>query len=257
MSASAPALVFDWTTPRRRGNVLIFFLGASLLLHGLCFYLFQVVYPPAITMLPPPARVSVITPENAEAQALVRWTEAEDPALATTPQRPPDRSGVSLPEIEHVPSYATHNPHLKTLPAPTPDTRIPSAASEAVVPRTPFRPLPPLATQKTAIIFEDGSENLGRLLTPDFKFQRTRPDAPANARFRVAIDEWGAIRFAFLAESSSDPALDEQAHRFLQLCRFQPAAAKSTSPQDALTWTSATIFWGSDLLAPGKPVPTP
>ena len=90
----------------------------------------------------------------------------------------------------------------------------------------------------------------------DFKFHLTRPDAPANARFRVAIDRGGAIRFCFLIESSGDPALDEQGRNFLQLCRFSKANAP---PTNALFWTTTTILWGNDLAlnATASPASTP
>ena len=88
---------------------------------------------------------------------------------------------------------------------------------------------------------------LGEPSFADFKFRLTQPDAPANARFRVAVDERGAIRFCFLIESSGDPALDEQARNFLQLCRFKVHENSAKIGGAALVWTSATILWGNDL----------
>ncbi len=70
--SSAPTegtLLFHWDRPRRRKVAIAGFLLASAMLHALCFYLFQVVYPPTISLLPPPAQVSVIAPTTAEARA--------------------------------------------------------------------------------------------------------------------------------------------------------------------------------------------
>ena len=102
-------------------------------------------------------------------------------------------------------------------------------------------------------LFADLPPSLGDPIFADFKFRLTLPDAPANARFRVAIDGGGAIRFCFLIESSGDPALDEQGRSFLQLCRFRspsPTGPRENAPPPnatALFWTTTTILWGNDL----------
>ncbi|PYK52303.1 MAG: hypothetical protein DME47_09105 [Verrucomicrobia bacterium] len=47
MNASTVApLVFSWDPPRKRRRALIVFLILSVTLHALCFYIFQIVYPP-------------------------------------------------------------------------------------------------------------------------------------------------------------------------------------------------------------------
>src|SRR5439155_22864735 len=90
-------------------------------------------------------------------------------------------------------------------------------------------------------------------ISTDFRFRLTRPDAPANARFRVAIAGGAAIRFRFLIEPSDDSALDEQGRNFLQLCRFENPSRTGTKenapPINAtgLFWTTTTILWGNDL----------
>ncbi len=104
-------------------------------------------------------------------------------------------------------------------------------------------------------LFADLPPGLDDPIFADFKFRLTRPEAPANARFRVAIDGGGAIRFCFLIESSGDPALDEQGRNFLQLCRFKSPSRTGTKenapPTNAtgLFWTTTTILWGNDLAA--------
>jgi hypothetical protein len=82
--------IFNWSPRRSRKLSLISFIVGSAVLHALCFYVFQVVYPPTIALLPPPARVNLITPETEEGRLLLRWIEAEDPALSSTTQRGPD-----------------------------------------------------------------------------------------------------------------------------------------------------------------------
>src|SRR2546423_8642391 len=101
MNASAASpLLFNWSPPPRRSRALVLFLIASVGLHALCFYIFQIVYPPTVALLPAPARVSVISPDDSESVALLRWVEAEDPALASTTQRSPDYHAFALPKLE-------------------------------------------------------------------------------------------------------------------------------------------------------------
>ena len=110
-------LLFSWDSPRRRQAAFLAFLALSLLAHAVCFYIFQVVYPPAVTLLPPPARVALITPASEEGRTLLRWIDAEDPAVAFTTHRPPEARLRALPKVEHVPSYHAMEPTLKELPA--------------------------------------------------------------------------------------------------------------------------------------------
>ena len=247
----AAPLIFSWAPPRNRRRALIVFLILSFVLHSLCFYIFQIVYPPTVALLPPPARLTIISPDNPESLALLRWVEAEDPALATTTQRTPEAKSFVLPPIEHRPFYATHEPKLRTLPPPEPDLSIPSSAAIGPVRPPPLKGSTSGLTRKTMALFADLPSDFGDPIFPDFKFRLTRPDAPANARFRVAIDEGGVIRFCFLIESSGDPDLDEQARNFLQLCRFKSpnrTDAKENGPaRNALFWTTTTILWGNDL----------
>ena len=113
--------------------------------------------------------------------------------------------------------------------------------------------------RKTMALFADLPPDLGDPVFADFKFHLTRPDAPANARFRVAIDGGGAIRFCFLIESSGDPALDEQGRNFLQLCRFKTKENAPPTNATGLFWTTTTILWGNDLVSnvAASPVSSP
>ena len=256
-TAVAPSpLIFSWAPPRRHASALIVFLIASIILHAACFYVFQIVYPPTVALLPAPARVSLISPDDSESIAFLRWVEAEDPALATTTQRPPGSKTVDLPKLQHIPSYATHEPKLKSLPPTTPDLSIPSSAAIGPV-RIPIlttAAIAPPVADKTSVQFSESADAFGMPTVPGFTFQASRIDAPANARFRVAIDTGGAMRFCFLIESSGDPALDEQGRSFLQLCRFAPNE-NAPSDEPALVWSVATILWGNDITPPTPNTP--
>ena len=129
-SVSAPAptpLLFNWEPPRRRKAAITAFLLASLIAHALCFYIFQIVYPPTVSLLPPPARVSLIAPNSEEGRTLLQWIGAEDPALAFATQRPVEARLRALPALRHIPSYLTFEPALKVAPPLFVDLRVPSS----------------------------------------------------------------------------------------------------------------------------------
>src|SRR5882757_956321 len=128
------SLLFTWDSPRRRRAAFLAFLALSLLAHAVCFYIFQVVYPPTVTLLPPPARVALITPASEEGRTLLRWIDAEDPALAFTTQRPPEARLRALPKVEHIPSYLAVDLTLKQVPLPVVDLHIPSSQPPGPVP---------------------------------------------------------------------------------------------------------------------------
>src|SRR5439155_9695275 len=112
------------------------FISASAILHAFCFYLFQIVYPPSVALLPPPARVALITPDSDATRSLLRWVDAEDPALASATHRPPEARLRALPKIQHIPSYLVEEPKLKPIPPLAPDTRAPSSQPPGPVPVT-------------------------------------------------------------------------------------------------------------------------
>jgi hypothetical protein len=260
MNAPATAtndLVFGWERPGRGKWTLTGFLFASLGLHAFGFYLFQIIYPPAVALLPPPGRVSLIAADTDEGRQLLRWLEAEDPALASTTQPAPDARALVLPTIQHAPSYLGRQPTLKDLPPAPPALRIPSAHPPAPVEKLPS---PALLTPKpvaTAIRFSRELDSLIGPQTPDLKFSASSPDSPEPARFLIAVSEKGEVRHCFLQSSSGDPALDDQARTFLALTRFPSIRDSSSSNLAGLIWGFATLEWGNDLTSPPSPGPAP
>lgn len=248
--APAPGgLLFRWERPRQRKVAIAGFLLASAALHALCFYIFQVVYPPAISLLPPPAQVSVIAPTSVEARTFLNWLEAEDPAIASRTQRPADARAFQLPKLAHVPSYLSVPPKLKELSTGRITRSAPSAMPPGPVLVSPAtNPAPPLHSP-SVFIFSDGLSNLP-VTHPELKFRASLRDTPESARFRIAVDSLGTIRYSFLEQSSGDAGLDEQARKYLALCRFTP---KENAPAgDRLTWAIATLEFGTDLEMPPR-----
>jgi hypothetical protein len=247
------ALLFSWDSPRTKKAAFFVFLAISLLAHAVCFYIFQVVYPPTVTLLPPPARVALITSSSEEGRTLLRWIDAEDPAVAFTTHRPPEAKLRALPKVEHVPSYHALEPTLKELPTFEVDSRAPGSQPPGPAPSEHQQSAPAAAPVPTTVSFSNELDGLGFTTSPPLKFVASTAEAPEAIRFRVAVSELGEIRYYFPMNSSGDPGLDEQARVYLARCRFsRRAPGKSEMP---LTWGIATIEWGSDITRPAAKQP--
>ena len=252
-SESDLGLVFAWDQPRSRRLAITGFLAASVVLHALCFYAFQIIYPPAVALLPPPGRVTVIAPNTEEGRVLLRWLEAEDPALASTTQPPADGKSLAMPTIQHAPSYLTRQPTLKDVPPSTPDPAEPSAQPPAPVepPHLPIQMVAKIAP--TIVHLSPELETLGAMQNPEMKFTASDHESPQAAQFHVAVDENGAVRYCFLEKSSGDTALDEQARKYLALCRFSAIRNPKSEIRNGFVWGTATVEWGNDIVAPAAP----
>jgi hypothetical protein len=255
MNASTTAsLLFNWEAPRRRNLAFIGFLIASLAAHAAGFYLFQIVYPATVSLTPAPQRVNLISANSEQGVTLLRWIDAEDPALASTTRRPPGAKLNLLGKVQHIPSYFAREPVLQQAPPLTVNLRVPSAQPPGPVPAAVRARPKPIGVAPTRVIF---SSELDRLGQPNFvpgNFKAAGREPPHNARFRIAVDAGGAIVYCFNATSSGDATLDGQAREHLALCRFP---GRSASAGDALVWGIATFEWGNDVVEPGaKPTPT-
>jgi hypothetical protein len=257
LAASDPGLIFAWEHPRSRRFAITGFLFGSLLLHALGFYIFQIVYPPAVALLPPPGRVNLIAPNSAEGRLLLRWLDAEDPALASTTQPLAGRKSIGLPTIQHAPSYLTQQPALKEVSAMTADVRLPSAHPPGPVEQSRAPIETPVTIVPTTIRVSPELGALGAVQGPEMKFVTSLRDAPDAARFRVAADANGEVRYCFLETSSGDPALDEQARKYLSLSRFPSLPNSPSKIGNDFVWGIATVEWGNDLAAPPPPATGP
>jgi hypothetical protein len=254
--STADDLIFGWERPGRGKWTIAGFVFGSLVVHALGFYLFQIVYPPAVALLPPPGRVSLIAPTSDEGRLLLGWVDAEDPALASTTQPLPGGKSLVMPTIQHAPSYLTRQPALKELPPAPPPLRIPSARPPAPVEPAAIRVESAVKITPTVIRFAPELEALGSAQVPELKFSASGPESPQAAQFRIAVNGNGEVRHCFLQNSSGDTALDGQARKFLALTRFSILNPPSSNLA-SLTWGSVTVEWGNDL-APSSPLnPSP
>jgi hypothetical protein len=265
MNATAsPPFIFNWGEPRRRNLAFAGFIVASFALHIVGLYMFQVVYPPTLSLVPPPQRINLMTANSEQTATLLSWIDAEDPALASTTRRPAHMQRHEMRRIEHVPSYFAVEPALKPVPPLGVDLRVPSAQPPGPVPVARRGGISAVGIEPTRVTFSDELRQLGQATVETTDFKASSLEPPRNAQFRIAVDGRGAVRYCFILSSSGDPSLDQQAREHLALCRFPmsivPSGVEgSTSNADSLVWGTATIDWGNDVIGdnakstPGAP----
>jgi hypothetical protein len=246
-SATASALLFNWEAPRRRNVAIVTFLGVSFVAHIVCFYLFQIVYPPTGSLIPAPQRVNFITARSEEGATLLRWVDAQDPALATTTRRLPEARRYLLGKIQHIPSYSENEPLLKAAPPLMTNLRVPSAQPPGPVPWRQMAKPVPVGSVPSKVTFSSELQQLGEAKFAPTIFRTSTNEPPQNVQFRVAVDPRGAVVYCFPLNSSGDAALDEEARQHLALCRFP---VKSTAGAESLAWGIATFAWGNDVASP-------
>lgn len=241
--ASEGRLTFSTTSDDSGFSYILFFcVFGSLLAHAGTFFLFQVVYPQRVTIPQPAPHVSLLTPSSPENIALLRWIEAEDPALIANdnPVAPP-----ALAEVRYRPSFNT--PRTEPLGAPlekTPMVRFPKAedrlrpTSSAPTP-TPA-PVPPPTLTTISYAGKLGSRPLAHSPALESGYRATAPGEPTT--LLIGVDGEGAVRFALVQHSSGDPALDDVAVRHLRNVTFETAEAP-------MIWGFATFSWGGDAYA--------
>ena len=245
-------LLFSWDSPRQQKAVLAIFVGMSLVGHAFCFYVFQIAYPTPVALLPPPAGVTFVAPDSEQGRTLLRWIDAEDPALAFTTHAPPQTKLDAVSKAGHVPSYFALDLPLKKIPAFTPDLRIPSSRPPGAVPTLSRKTVAAGATGRTYISFSKELKEFGIASIPESRFAASHEETPETLRFRIAVSDFGEIRYCFPINSSGDRALDEQGRSQLVRSRFSPSRITSGQPGLSLVWGTATIQWGSDVARPLK-----
>ena len=252
MKASPSGTVFNFSTPEDRGFPYVLFLCVlgSFLAHAGTFFLFQVVYPQRVTIPQPAPRVSLLTPSSPENIALLRWIEAEDPALVgnDNPVAPP-----GLVDVHYRPSFAS--PRTAPLGAPAEQVKgvkFPPAVDHLSVTNRPASggsELPgKLPVLPTSITYSGALAGRPVAKNPPVAFQY-HATAPADSTTALlGVTDQGEVRFVVLQHSSGDPALDEQALAHLQEINFGPVEAP-------LTWGFATCTWGTDAYATASTTP--
>jgi hypothetical protein len=249
---SETGLIFSSeTTPEDSGfpYVLFFCVLGSLLAHTGTFFLFQVVYPQRVTIPQPAPHVSLLTPSSPENIALLRWIEAEDPALIANenPVAPP-----GLATVHYRPSFAVARTEplgapVEKAPAgrfpPAKDHLLPSGAAHAsaVVPTS-------IQAKPTSITYSGALVSRQLVKNPAIASSYRAADPAEPTTLLVGVDGRGLVRFAVLQHSSGDQNLDDVAASQIRKVTFAAAEVP-------VTWGFATFFWGGDVFASASSAP--
>ncbi|MEP6714823.1 MAG: hypothetical protein ABJC09_04575 [Terriglobia bacterium] len=251
MKTPAPEANLTFATPddSRFPYLLFFCVLGSVLAHAGTFFLFQVVYPQRVTIPQPAPHVSLLTPSSPENIALLRWIEAEDPALVANdnPVAPP-----GLVDVRYRPSFASARTAPLGAPVETaPAVRFPRAEDQ-LSPTSASRPTPgaptPLPPHRTAISYSGalGSRSLSKNPPITSSYRASAPAEPTT--LLIGVDGQGEVRFSLLQHSSGDPGLDELAAAHLKNVVFAAAEAP-------IAWGFATFSWGGDAYASAPKTP--
>ncbi|MEI6350176.1 MAG: hypothetical protein WCP06_03610 [Verrucomicrobiota bacterium] len=242
-------LIFRW--PERSASLVLpsLFLG-SVAAHALAFYLFQVVYPPTVSIAPPPAQVTFVPPSTPENKEILRWVEAQNPTANESIQ---EATPPGLGELRYNPSYAT----VHTQPKPV--EHLPEAIgfppaldSLALTAPVPRKLVTPVVGVPSSLTF---SANLAARDPHPAAPISTASAMKANLQpgeFLIGVNEAGDVRYCFLQTSSGDRNLDQESETLLEARRFSPIAP---GPDDSLTWGFARFIWGGTPSSTAEPNP--
>jgi hypothetical protein len=246
-------LTFHWPDPRKVTFLMPGFFLLSILVHALTFYVFQIVYPPYVSITPPPMQVRLLTPDSPEHAATLRWIESEDPALLMPSH---EISLDKLLPVPYRPSFATSRSLPKSEVEEKAGPLFPPVASTLEIVR---RNEPRAKIQESAGNPVSGivrlSDSLARRATAALATSRVDVKS-ANvlepAHFLLGVNDRGEVRFVFLEHSSGDKVVDERAGEYLRGVSFAPVAVETT-------WGFVTFLWGSEAYgaAPQSKQPEP
>ena len=236
-------LTFRWPEHDRISFLLPGFIALSAFAHIAMFYLFQVVYPPAAAITPPPIQVMFLNrgaPQNA---AFFRWIDAEDPAASA---RTAEVFPAGLLDVPYKPSYAEARTLPESPPPPAPVFTFPPARSAVELVEDASlqpKPFPKIDAAHTIVRFAGALAQRKAVLKEIKLTTKARADLQPT-RILAGVSSDGDVRYAFLQTSSGDAEIDRQAESNLAKVRFaaQPGSA-------ALSWGFVIYEWGAEAYA--------
>jgi hypothetical protein len=237
-------LLFPPEKRRALSVILPGFLALSVIGHASAFFIFQVVYPQRVTIPMPAPQVTLVDDSTAEGRALLRWVEAEDPALVAN-------AALVLPEqlaqVKYRPSFQTVRTAPRGAPEPPDTVQFPPARPPLEIIRSGSRqavpPRAPLPLQATRLAFSGGLAE--RKVTAEYPLllQKKAAEPLQPPTFMIGVNERGEVRHVLLQGSSGASeqarAADSEAAAHLRRLSFSPAEVP-------LEWGMATVQWGDD-----------
>ena len=236
----APPLLFAWEKRHRFRWRLFGLVLLSLAAHAVTFLLFQITYPPRVSIPPPAPEISLLLPTTPENRSLLQRIEAEDPALvaAASAIQPPGLAGVeyraSFEEVRTPPRTIAED--LTAVPFPPPKDPLEIIRSSTPLAQPATTAPPP---QSTRLLFSPTLQARTPRGGEDWKWEPRAKLPLEPAVFLLGVAATGEVRFHFLQRSSGDNTLDEQVSQHVPTLSF----AADSAP---ISWGLVKVLWGDD-----------
>lgn len=231
-------LTFDWFRQHSVSYILPALLIGALVAHLAALYVFGAGFPSPVAILPPPGQVTFLSRGSEQNDALLKWIEAQDPALVGLRRSAPPPE---LLDVPYTPSFAEvralpRRPQIEPAPVTFPPARplssftnaLPSQGTKSLkLPPPPTRVefSPALATRQIGEAPLSVYAQPGTILRPTVFF--------------VGVNSDGLPSYVFVRATSGDQRIDREAEIHLASRRFHPSDL-------AVEWGTVTIVWGAD-----------
>lgn len=251
---SAPkrdATIFDWSGAHRSSWLLALFIFLSLFAHSAAFF-FVHISSPERQLIPKTAQpVQLLTrfgadgapsPEN---EAMLRWIEAEDPAVVA---RITQVEPAGLLDVPYRPSFAVFRTQPRDIPAePTVIQYPPARDSMSYILDTDRKPpaqLPDAPETSTTIVFH------GAFAARASSEIRVKPTITSSQSLRTVellagVTSAGEVPFCYVQTGSGSAEMDSEAVRMVSAVRLAPGGSQ-------ISWGTVVVRWGSDSVTVEK-----
>jgi len=242
MTAPPPVVTVPLLPGERKFPLTLFaFGGLSLMAHAATFLLFQVSYPPHVTIPPAATQVVIVPTDDPDQQPLLRWIESEDPALIASSAHPVPPKFF---ELQYEPSYLVRRTAPRTMPdAPERRERPPGPDLNSLIRSAlPKEPAPEKvqAPAPTRLILSGGLLHR-ELLGPAAAWKTAASGPLEEVSILLGVNSEGEVRISALQKSSGDHQTDNAALAEMAKLHFARAGAP-----DEMTWGFAVVIWGDD-----------
>lgn len=240
---------FDWSGSHRSSWTLALLIFLSVVLHGGAFFFVHIstserqLIPQTaqpVQLLTRFAPDGSISPEN---EAVLRWLEAEDPAIFA---RIANVEPAGILDVAYRPSYATSRTQPRSIPSEPAIIQYPPARDSLEfimsADEKPAAAAPEAPTRKTAITFHAALNSRAPAELAATLEARSALSLSTTSLL-VGVNAEGEVRFAFVQASSGAPEMDAEALRLVSSIRLAPAP-------EPITWATASIRWGNDAVSP-------
>lgn len=264
-SEPEPALLFHWKAPKTFFSIRLLAASvAAIVIHGFCFYIFQVEEPTARRTLPQTHEILMLS-LDARSAALLPQAEESDPTSSVK-----GKTATLLRQIEdyyagfegtlnprsplQISLDALPEPRLDAAPAPEirplydgfrpvePEIEEDGATRLAFLPENkPYEPAPARHLPGPSFVLSPGLEQRGwQNGVPRVDLKDPAAVAPPSGQiaWRVAVTPSGRVEFVFPLRVRESPQLDEVASQ-LRRSRFQARPETETE----LQWGTISLQW--------------